>query len=189
MAVHLRASSYRAMPWKNGLGEATEIARSPAFGDFHWRISIAEVSVDGPFSAFPGFDRVILALDGAGMILRHLEPGAEATIDPLDPYAFSGDWSTECTLRGGPFRDFNVITCRSSWMADVSVASWPLPQPFLLTADVTFLYCISGSFVMASAEVTAGDSLRLDRMQEPTTALEIERAEAMVIRVNLSQVP
>ncbi len=44
------------MPWKNGGGETAEIAVFPPSADlseFGWRISMATVSSDGPFSAFP----------------------------------------------------------------------------------------------------------------------------------------
>lgn len=106
--THLDPSAYRRMPWKNGLGVTTEIARSPRDGDFDWRVSIAQVAMNGPFSLFPGCTRIILALDGAGMILT---AGAhpEVALGPLEPWTFSGDVQTTCVLRDGPFRDFNVI--------------------------------------------------------------------------------
>jgi environmental stress-induced protein Ves len=52
------ANEYRRERWKNGLGWTREIAREPADGDaWTWRLSIAEVEKDGPFSAFPCCDR------------------------------------------------------------------------------------------------------------------------------------
>ena len=56
---------YRLMPWKNGLGTTTEIAIHPAEADlagqpFDWRVSMADVTTDGEFSRFPGYDRSIL---------------------------------------------------------------------------------------------------------------------------------
>ncbi|MBM7325185.1 HutD family protein, partial [Agrobacterium sp. S2] len=48
------------MPWKNGGGVTTEIIVHPAkasMADFDWRISMANVAQDGPFSIFPGVDR------------------------------------------------------------------------------------------------------------------------------------
>ncbi len=38
------------MPWKNGGGVTTEICVSPPSGAFDWRVSIATVNADGPFS-------------------------------------------------------------------------------------------------------------------------------------------
>ena len=64
-ATILTASSYRRMPWKNGGGETVEIAVSPegaALSEFDWRISMATVATDGPFSIFPGIDRTLSIL-------------------------------------------------------------------------------------------------------------------------------
>jgi environmental stress-induced protein Ves len=47
------------MPWKNGGGETTEIAVFPdgaGLSDFDWRVSMARVDGDGPFSSFPGIE-------------------------------------------------------------------------------------------------------------------------------------
>ena len=66
----LRAANYKVMPWKNGLGSTTEIAIFPAnakLDDFDWRVSMAQVTSDGPFSSFPGIDRTLLVIDGAGI--------------------------------------------------------------------------------------------------------------------------
>src|SRR5512147_1621544 len=68
----LGPADYRTMPWKNGGGRTTEIAAAPRGADlagFTWRISVAELERDGPFSAFPGVDRTLVLLAGNGMRL------------------------------------------------------------------------------------------------------------------------
>ena len=54
----LPPAEHRRVRWKNGGGWTTELARAPAEGEgeFDWRISIAEVDVDGEFSRFPGIE-------------------------------------------------------------------------------------------------------------------------------------
>src|SRR6185369_11614525 len=69
----LTPSDYRPMPWKNGGGRTIEIAVHPVgatLDAFQWRVSIADIERDGPFSRFPGIDRTIVLLEGAGMHLR-----------------------------------------------------------------------------------------------------------------------
>ena len=69
----LTPADFHSMPWKNGAGRTTEIAVHPpgaALDTFAWRVSIADVERDGPFSRFPGIDRTIVLLEGAGMRLR-----------------------------------------------------------------------------------------------------------------------
>eukprot|EP01035_Chromulina_nebulosa_P052956 gene52956-72284_t len=53
------------MPWRNGQGMTEEIVNFPpesSLADFDWRLSIAHVEKDGPFSVFPGVVRTILLL-------------------------------------------------------------------------------------------------------------------------------
>jgi environmental stress-induced protein Ves len=110
----LSPADYRRMPWKNGGGNTTEIATFPAgsdFASFAWRVSIAEVLRDGPFSPFPGVDRTLVLLAGGGMRLT----GEDAPIElrtAFAPIEFSGDTSLQCSLLAGPVRDFNLMLRR-----------------------------------------------------------------------------
>lgn len=62
------------MPWKNGLGTTTEIALFPdgssvAENNFKWRLSSAEITQDGPFSNYPGYQRFLTILSGKPITL------------------------------------------------------------------------------------------------------------------------
>lgn len=112
----LRASNYKRMLWKNGGGETVEIAIFPpgsSVEDFDWRISMATVANDGPFSIFSGIDRTLSILQGNGMAL------AIAAGDPLlltkesPPLSFPADVPVYATLPDGPITDLNVMTRRS----------------------------------------------------------------------------
>jgi len=83
--MRIRAADYRAMAWKNGQGMTREIAREPGDGDFLWRLSIAEVAASGDFSLFPGYDRTITLIEGAGhmMPLTHPESLTRALLAGL----------------------------------------------------------------------------------------------------------
>lgn len=142
------------MPWRNGGGFTTEVAREPREGEFDWRVSIARVEHDGPFSLFAGFDRVILALDGAGMVLTHEEPGSSVTLGVLEPWTFRGEWTTQCALRGGPIRDFNVIARRGLFTPSVSVLHIDEPAMIDLAAPTVLLYCADGSALVGGHEIS-----------------------------------
>lgn len=110
----LRASDYRTMAWKNGGGTTAEIARWPeaAAGDFHWRLSMATVASDGPFSVFPDVDRSLAVLDGLGMELTiAVDPPVRLTSES-DPFGFAGDRPAHARLLGGPVVDLNIMTVR-----------------------------------------------------------------------------
>ncbi len=63
------ASDFQTQPWKNGGGITHEIARKDDGNGLLWRLSIAEVASDGPFSAFTGLSRILTVIDGAGLWL------------------------------------------------------------------------------------------------------------------------
>ncbi|MEU9234766.1 HutD/Ves family protein [Streptomyces subrutilus] len=119
----LRAAGRAAAAWKNGGGVTREIAARPegaGTGDFAWRVSLAEVAADGPFSAFPGVDRTLTLAEGAGMDLT--VAGAHRLVDErFAPQDFPGDEPTHCRLLDGPVVNFNVMHRRDAVRADTAV--------------------------------------------------------------------
>ena len=124
-AVRFDRATLPSAPWKNGGGHTREIARIPvasALDDFNWRVSIADVSTDGPFSNFDHVDRVIVLLSGAGVRLRSSDGKIDHRLDePLVPFAFSGDDAITAALIDGASSDFNVMTRRGVARADVQI--------------------------------------------------------------------
>jgi uncharacterized protein len=122
----IRSAEYRVMPWKNGGGTTTEIAISPENAGisgtpFDWRVSIADVAADGPFSKFPGYDRHIMVIAGAGMALETDEAGTLDLSAALQPVSFAGEWSVNGKLRKGPVRDFNLMLRRQVCSGSLAV--------------------------------------------------------------------
>lgn len=129
----VRGADRVSSPWKNGGGLTHELWREgggPA--GFALRLSIAEVASDGPFSHFPGVDRVICLLDGAGFRLRRAD-GLALTLSRPAPFAFHGEDDWTCTLLGGPALDFNLMVDRAQLRAAMSlVGPGPLAGRFWL---------------------------------------------------------
>jgi environmental stress-induced protein Ves len=115
MARLLRNNDHRRMPWKNGGGETVEVIVTPegaSLSEFGWRVSMASVASDGPFSVFPGIDRTLAVLSGDGMALS-IEGLGERLLKPeTTPLAFPADAPTTARLTGGPITDLNVMTRR-----------------------------------------------------------------------------
>ncbi|MBL1102401.1 HutD family protein [Streptomyces sp. 205] len=118
----LPAADHATLTWKNGGGTTREIAHFPSgagMDDFIWRISLAEVRKDGPFSEFGQVDRILTMVDGAGMELT--VDGHKRLIDTrYVPHALSGDAPTACRLLDGKVVNLNVMWRRGQ--AQVSVA-------------------------------------------------------------------
>ncbi|MFE6055895.1 HutD family protein [Kitasatospora sp. NPDC056446] len=150
----LRASERPATAWLNGGGVTREVAGFPAgagLDRFDWRVSLADVATAGPFSPFPGIDRVITLVDGAGMALT--VDGVEQVVDaPYRPFPFSGDATTDCRLLAGPVVDFNVMTRRGRVAATVDLATAPTITVEVPAAGTVLLVCLSGSAVLGGTE-------------------------------------
>jgi uncharacterized protein len=154
MARVIRNHDLVRVPWKNGGGTTAEIAAFPegsGFETFGWRVSMADVASDGPFSLFPGIDRTLIVIEGDGIELD--VEGIAYSLDTASPkLSFSGDDITAGRLLSGPIRDLNVMTRRGQFRhrtrfveagvallsEDTSVAFVvPLDGPFDVTLDST----------------------------------------------------
>jgi environmental stress-induced protein Ves len=115
----LRAADRIATPWKNGGGHTREVAVSPPGADldsFEWRISLAQIAADGPFSTFPGVDRVLTVIKGEGLLLT-VDDRMLALDAASPPLAFPGEARVSARLTDGAINDLNVMVRRDKWRA------------------------------------------------------------------------
>lgn len=147
-----------AVAWRNGGGITREIFAQPAGAeDFRWRLSIADVAADGPFSAFPGYRRVITVLTGAGM--RLTVDGTGHDIGPLAPFEFDGGSQTTCTLPGGPITDLNLIV-RAADRGSVRVVH--VTEPLTVTGPAAIVV-VRGSATVDGQPLRVLDAALVDR--------------------------
>jgi uncharacterized protein len=147
--VKLPASGYRRMPWKNGGGETFEIAVSPqgaSLEDMDWRISMAVVASDGPFSSFPGIDRTLSIVDGAGLALQVGAAGnPQLLTQNTAPFHFPADVATSARLLGGTVTDLNVMTRRDRCRHVVYRVHVDGHYAMPTAAAEALVFCVSGS--------------------------------------------
>lgn len=119
---------FKTIPWKNGLGETTELAISnnSTLERFDWRISIATVTHNGPFSNFSGYDRNLVLIHGHGIVLQHTKGNSVPVIDKLDRLlmmsSFDGGNQTMGQLIEGTIKDFNIMTDQQRFTAKVTTS-------------------------------------------------------------------
>jgi uncharacterized protein len=138
-----KPASYRSMPWRNGLGSTLELLKQdlPGGDGFAWRLSMAEVSSDGEFSNFSGYDRTLLLLEGNGMTL--LCDGHEQRLcEPLQAARFRGEGPTRARLHDGPIKDFNIMTQRQYCQAYVTSQSSTAPSAIEIDTDILLIYAV-----------------------------------------------
>jgi hypothetical protein len=149
----LREGQYLALPWKNGGGITREIHREPSDpAPFDWRLSLASIDRAGPFSAFPGYQRTLVLVRGAGVELDFGAHGAARLAQTGQSATFDGGWPTHCRLIQGPSTDLNLIvscsraqsTARCMRLAaaeHIETAGW----------TETLLCCLAGSIELSNA--------------------------------------
>ena len=156
----LKAADRTAVPWKNGGGVTRDVIVSPAgatLDNFDWRVSIAEIASDGPFSAFPGIDRQLAVLQGK--VALTIDGHPPVTLDPAAPaLEFPGEAAVESKLIDGPSMDLNVMTRRGRHNSRLSILS--SAQPKLKTTQtiiiaLSSLTIISGNRVIGMTKLDA----------------------------------
>jgi environmental stress-induced protein Ves len=104
----VQAADVPPQPWRNGGGQTRELLCWPQAGDWSLRISLADITADGPFSAFPGLTRWFGVIEGAGVRLGFPEGDRDVRAGDA-PLRFDGAAAPACALLGGPTRDLNLM--------------------------------------------------------------------------------
>lgn len=153
-----RAADYRRMPWKNGGGETREIIVSPAAATLEtldWRVSLATVAEDGPFSVFKGVQRTLCVIRGSGL---RLQAGDRAPADlyaSSPPYSFDGEAATNARLINGPIEDLNVMSRRGRFSHSVRRLVLNGTSVLDTHAQALIIYCQRGDLLCTSGADTA----------------------------------
>jgi environmental stress-induced protein Ves len=166
----VRGADAARVRWRNNGGWTREVARSPANAErFDWRVSIAEVEANGPFSAFDGYDRILVLLSGAGMNLHFTSDGTVHQLrEPLAAAEFAGEAAITATLAGGPTTDLNLIWRRTAVTAVMSVCD--LAAPIELgggPGEVVIAHVVSGSMSAAGGRAVSCGETAITASGEP----------------------
>ncbi|MFL6657226.1 MAG: HutD family protein [Massilia sp.] len=176
-------------PWKNGGGSTTEIAIAPvgaSLDKFDWRISLATIATDGPFSAFPGVDRTLALVDGAGAVLEIGNEG-RFVLSEEDPIVeFEGESRVHATLTDGPTTDFNVMTARARCHHRLGRRVLEGASEFAPRGDITVLFLVEGEHLSVSSDAERLCMVRYDAVVFDSSALwTLEASEATVFVIDI----
>ena len=177
------------VPWKNGGGSTTQIAIAPpeaVFDDFEWRISLATIASDGPFSQFPGVDRTLVLVEGNGLLLD-IDGEDQVLVCDDDPLtAFAGESVVSAKLNRGPTTDFNVMTRRDRCHHEFGRRRLAGESRFAARADVTVLFLAQGDALTVSNDAERIGMVRYDAVMfegEGLWTLEAGQGEVFIVDI------
>jgi environmental stress-induced protein Ves len=110
------------MPWANGRGTSYEIAsdRNDA-ENWTWRLAMAPVNDDGPFSRIECVNRFLAVVEGNGMLLSVDRKKLQCR--PMQVVRFRGDAITDATLTDGPITDINLMIRRKEADGEMAIVA------------------------------------------------------------------
>jgi len=105
----IRLDDAEPKPWRNGGGVRRDLLEGPGEGEeCLWRVSVARIAADGPFSSYPDTVRWFAIIDGAGV--RLVFPGEVKRITwNSGPLRFDGGEAPSCKLIEGPATALNLM--------------------------------------------------------------------------------
>ena len=182
---------WQTQRWQNGGGITHQLCRQDDEQGLLWRVSIAEVASDGPFSRFDNIDRIIMLLSGRGFSLHGVGANPQLLDTPLMPFAFAGETPIHCTLLNGAVRDFNLMTRRGAVQADLQVLTIGRTQQTLPLSSQTLLYVASGSvdIMFGTQQLTLAAQQTLSLQHEIGSVQLSSNDKAQVIYIGLSAKP
>ena len=183
--------SFQTLPWRNGLGSTVELlAETPNKNeDFSWRLSIASVANDGPFSDFSGYDRTLILLEGPGVTLNKPNGIFKVLNSSLDYANFKGEDLIDAALHDGPIKDFNVMTLRSICKSSVTAIDETSESLLNINADKLLVYSIKPVNIQigleASISLEANHLLQFNYYINNTMTLD--KTQVIVIQINYNK--
>lgn len=111
-------------PWRNGCGVTRTLMRCDVDDKPLWRISVADITGNAPFSRFDGLDRQAVLVEGRNVTLCG-DWGAWSMNSVGDTARFPGELSVHTEIGCSLARFWNVMADRTSMRIDLRVSSSP----------------------------------------------------------------
>ncbi|WP_374667059.1 HutD family protein [Ramlibacter sp.] len=135
-----------AQPWKNGAGSTRPLAEGPG-----WRVSLAQVTRDAPFSVFDQTRRHSVVVAGGALLLQRNEH--TLAMRPHRLCSYTGEVPWHCQLQGEPATVFNVMV--EPLIAAVDILTGPHLRLAGLAGSTLVLMAVGGSSACLTGEQTS----------------------------------
>lgn len=147
-----------------------------------WRLSIARVEADGPFSSLPGIDRHIVVAAGAGMALT-----VDAVVHELRagsaPLTFTGEAPTTCRLLDGAISDLNLMVRRDAAAGELQRAHLEPGQAIRLSPAAVAVVVLRGEALAEGRRMHEFDALVVEQPGAPVALVAATPADLAIATV------
>ena len=175
-------------PWKNGGGITREFIAWPNAQDWVWRLSVAEVQRNGPFSRFDGVQRWFAVLAGTGVRLTLTDPAqrqsAHALTQQSAPFCFDGATPVDCDLLDGATQDFNLMVRQAQARAHMQRVNGELAHTTTAACTVA-IYANAAAVQLRVGEVpiTVAHHTLYWQTVPAGTALHVLASDALLLEI------
>lgn len=158
----LRYAELTEIAWKNGGGITRDIASTSVHGNHIWRLSMADVTCDGPFSDFAGFVRILTVIKGRGMALESHDDILQA--EPRIPVRFDGALNIFARLKSDTSTNLNLMFDPNYCEGDVIILQGPHHESLKPTSThEIYVHCLSGTLsINSDTLLSPGDTILLN---------------------------
>ena len=172
----LRSKDLIDVKWKNGGGITRNIATGMLGDVACWRVSRADVDVEGPFSNFAGLTRILTVVSPNAMELVHDAGVLEAR--SWEPLVFDGGLCVESRLLDGPLTDLNLMFDRVLCKATAEVRQGPHRMNAPQVGTVCVVHVLAGQPSCGPETFAEADTLFM--MPSDQAPVELGQGDAVL---------
>ena len=180
----IRLAKLTESNWKNGGGITREIASASIDENRIWRLSMADVTSDGPFSEFAEYERILTVVKGQGMTLQSDDGCIDA--DLWNPVQFSGALKINGYLKSGPLTDLNLMFNPDYCIGGITALYGPCNQSLELEERRMFaVHGLAGTVkVNGNSQILPGDTVIIG---SDVGQIDLSEGDAaLLIKIDLS---
>jgi environmental stress-induced protein Ves len=150
------------------------------FEAFDWRVSLATIAADGPFSSFPGVERTLALVDGHGMTLDI--DGAPTMLSRAEPVAaFDGESHGRGQAEPRSQHRFQRDDAPGPLLAPFGRRVLDGGSTFVARADVTVLFLAEGEGLELCSDDQRINLVRYDAvLLDPDTTWKLQADQGTI---------
>jgi environmental stress-induced protein Ves len=182
--ILITPAKHREVPWRNGRGTSFQVwPRGRVAGGAGFQLNLTPITAGGPFSHYPGIDRVLAVVKGSGLSFEGRDGGMAAG----DAIAFAGEAAMTAHLGNGPVTVFNLLMKRDRWAGSVAAVRGEAFETAPAAGELAVVHVAQGMMRCrtAAGELRLGEASTLIARAGERLAVEPVMEDALTLHFRL----